>query len=493
MLWQVAQSQEAVLGAKVSDGSGGLAQLHGALYAQQAVENSQKMPRYPVSLTGSDPIQATLIDFDGDIAQAMLNQGSTALRESAARAILHADALILLVDPTVPSAQLEKEFRQFCEFVQSLETLRIHRAEVAGMPVYAVLTKCDKLAKATENGSAWVQRVEESKRRIDKRLQDVLSKIPNRATLPFGKVDVRVWATAVKRPQSADRPARAQEPYGVAELFRECFQAAREFHNTRQRSQERIKYALVGFIGLIAVMALAGGIFFISRPAAEVTSLESKIRDALPGPKGNERFKEPIDDRIKKLEEISGDKAFDRLSQEQRDEVTGALKELEEYQKQNKEFVKTVKDPKFAKDDADLMKIEKELDTFKPPEEYKEAWAGTKLVKRQEQFRQDIKNIREAVKTLDAWFRERIEEGKKLKKQGGLVIAGSATLKERETWFTQVQDFVTRPLLYKETDRLANSPSVSYGTVYRFPSVERVHNELRGIKKSLEDLRRQAQ
>ena len=117
---------------------------------------------------------------------------------------------------------------------------------------------------------------------------------------------------------------------------------------------------------------------------------------------------------------------------------------------------------------------------------------GQDLAKKQEQYRTAIKNLREAVKTEETWIRGQIDEGKKLKKQAGLVIAGALNGKERDAWFSQVQEFLNRNP-HKETDRLPNSPTITYGVVYRFPQVERAQNELRGIKKNVEDLRRQAQ
>jgi len=523
-LWQASQSQPAVLGGTLADASGGLAELHGALYAQQPAQSAGKLAGYSVALDTANgaPLEATLVDCDGAIAEDFLAKPHTALhsREAAAKAMVYADALLLLVDPTAGGVQLEKEFLQFCTLVQSLEKLRSHRSEVAGLPIYLVLTKCDMLAKPTDTGSAWIQKIEEGKRKLDKRFQEFLDKMPNREALPFGKVDVRVWATAVKRPQLADRPAaataeedaklktavkkpqvaerstRSQEPYGVAELFRQCFEAARAFQHNRKRASEALQFTLLGFSGLIALMLLAAGLFVVIRPNAEITSLESKIREAMPGQKGKstDLLKEPLDKRVKDLDEIMANPVFDKVPSELQQEVKGALAEIGKYRELNKEFVEFVKEPRYAKSDEDLVNIEKELDKIKLPDEYKDAWKETKLVKKEGQFRQDIDKLRLAVKSEEVWIREQIEEGKKLRKQGGRVISGDASGKEREAWFSQVKEFMTRQPRHKETEPLdEKAPTVRYSVVYRFPQVERAQLELRSIKKNVEDLVRQAQ
>ena len=92
-----------------------------------------------------------------------------------------------------------------------------------------MLTKCDLLAQPGDTPAAWMDRIEERKRQVDRRFQDFLARQDEDGPLPFGSIDLHVWATAVKRPALAGSPARPREPYGVAELFRQAFDAARGF------------------------------------------------------------------------------------------------------------------------------------------------------------------------------------------------------------------------------------------------------------------------
>ena len=185
---------------------------------------------------------------------------------------------------------MSRAWKRFCS----------HRTEVAGLPIYLVLTRADH-----QQGDRRHRRVGAKnrgrQRKVDKKYQDCeASSLPDRTL----RADVHVWATSVKRPALADRPAKSQEPYGVAELFRQCLQAAQDFHDLRQKSRSRLQLILLGFMLVIAVMLSAAGIFFVTRPNEEVTRLENTIQDILPGSKGSpaERLKEPVDKAASKVD-----------------------------------------------------------------------------------------------------------------------------------------------------------------------------------------------
>ena len=62
--------------------------------------------------------------------------------------------------------------------------------------------------------------------------------------ISFGKIDLHVWATAVKRPATSDAPAKPREPYGVAELFRQCLEEAATFRGRRWVAAGRLAWVL---------------------------------------------------------------------------------------------------------------------------------------------------------------------------------------------------------------------------------------------------------
>src|SRR5437764_1355015 len=111
-------------------------------------------------------------------------------------------------------------------FLKRLKKVRGQRADVAGLPIYLVLTKCDLLSKPNDTFAEWQQRIEEEKRKLGERISPLVRDLH---AGHFGSIRLRVWATAVSRPSFADGPAPATEPYGVIELFRQCFVSAEAF------------------------------------------------------------------------------------------------------------------------------------------------------------------------------------------------------------------------------------------------------------------------
>src|SRR5262249_29702138 len=157
---------------------------------------------------------ATLVDCAGGLGQEYLGgQRSLDDRGDLASALAAAGAVVVVASPGSDQAQLEQTFSQSADLLKRFDSPRGHGYEVAGLPVYLVLAKCDLLARKDDTQSAWIQRVEEGKRKIGKRFQDFLART---SALPFGSVDLHLWATAIRRPALADRPARPQDPYGVA-------------------------------------------------------------------------------------------------------------------------------------------------------------------------------------------------------------------------------------------------------------------------------------
>ena len=104
------------------------------------------------------------------------------------------------------------------------------------MPLFVVLTKCDQLP--VKKDRPWTQQIEEAKRQVGEFLRKQLAESGDRA---FGRVDVRVWATATRQPDGAT-------PYQVAELFRQAFEAARDFRQRGERSKSLLGNALMGLV-----------------------------------------------------------------------------------------------------------------------------------------------------------------------------------------------------------------------------------------------------
>jgi GTPase SAR1 family protein len=490
-LWQAAQSQEALLGGKIDDASGGLAELHNYVYEQKPEGNDDDLALYPISVSNNgQSLDATLIDCDGEVAQECLAKSQAALdsRSEGCKALLGADAILLVVDPTAGTAQIDKEFQQFGNFIHLLEKHRSQRNEVVGLPIYLVLTKCDAIAKPSDAGSAWLTKIEEGKKRVDKRFQEFLAKYPYRAELPFGKVDLHVWATSVKRPALADRSAKSEEPYGVAELFRRCFQSASEYHHRRQKARSRLNIALFGYGSLIAIMACAAAFFFAIRPDVELTTLTNEINETLPA-EHKDWLKEPprFEERLQKLAHIEENASFKKIPFDLQQKVKEAEVEIKKY-KELSDVMLTIPLPKSARSEDSLQQIEESLDRIKMPQAYDEAWQQTKLLKKKQQYAQDVASYRKAAGEYEVWLDKEVKHSYDLIKRGNFLqnkevleatkdkglLTRTANETDRKKWLKEAEDFLSPKHRFKDsTEFIPGSTTIAYGDVVsKFQSKE---------------------
>jgi GTPase SAR1 family protein len=491
-LVQAGQSQTAQLGGQLVDIGGGMAELKSQLYQKGPAPTEEDLKDYPLTLEplASGPgsrINATLTDCSGQAAAAMLGAKTSLPADSPlGQALLQADALMLLVDA---SASPDRDLAHIGQFLQLFQQVRGARADIAGLPIYLVLSKCDLIAKPGDTYNQWVQRIEESKRKLDQRLRTIMEE---QAEAPFGSVDLHIWATAVKRPGFADHAAKP-EPFGVAELFRQGLASAQAYQAHREHASGRLSLAVTGMLGLVAVLGLLAGMLYMLRPSLELTALENRIRRVLPGPSATDRLREPLDDRLKELEQIQETSQFAELQPKLRDEVKQARDEIELYQKYHKDFVTQITDPRYATRDEELDQIDKSLNAFTLPLEYLASWSETKLVQRLQRWRLDVQKLREAAKDEIAWMQQQVEEGQALVKQGGLVLAKSLPAEQRDQWFKQVQAYLDREPRHKRSDRLAANASVTYDHVYKLQRVEQARKAWDRVKDNLKDLRKLAQ
>lgn len=492
-LVQSAETQPQLLGGQMADPSGGLHDLRKQTYDQKLAETQQDVvPLDLVLQTTADTATrtATLFDCAGRVAQEYLS-GQRTLEEAAplTQALHEADALLLVVDAAAGPAQLDQTFKICIDFLRLLEKERGRRTEIAGLPVYLVLAKCDLLARKEDTQALWLQRMEEGKRKINKRLQEALRAESSGEPLPFGAVDLHVWATAVRRPPLADRPARPQEPYGVAELFRQVLDSARAYHGSRTQSGRRLRNAVVGLLAVLAVMGLVAGAFFAGRPSPEVAALEKSIRQVLPGrtAPASERLRGNLEDKLKQLAKVQQEPEFAQLPTEMQEEVREAVREIEVYQK-HLHKVSELGLVHHLKSEKEIEQKETLLAALEFPAEYAQSWAGTALGHKLKKYREDLTNLRAAALAQKEWFEARGTEGEKLRKN----FPGFARPDEAKKWDEQVEEFLARKEP-KETQSLEKLPAMTYGRLYQFPTVRAAREQWKETRGKLENLRRALQ
>lgn len=487
-LVQAAQGPNAQLGGQLLDVSGGMTEVKNQTYQKGTAPTQDELRDYPLAVeplapAKGGPTTATLTDCSGPAAQALLApEKGLPIDRPLAQALLDADALILVLDA---SASLDRNASHMGEFLRLLKSTRSQRADVGGLPIHLVLSKCDLIARPTDTNSQWLQRIEEVKRAIEDRFTKMLE---DQAPLPFGGVKLHLSATAVKRPPLADRPAKS-EPLGVAELFRETLATARVHHEHREHAAGRLSLTVAGMFGLVALMGLLSGTFYVLRPSAELTALENQVQRVLPGPGAADRLREPLEDRAKELEQLQEHPQYSQLPAALRADVEQARKEIALYQQYYKDFQAQVPDPRLKTRDEDLEKIEKSLNAFALPDAYTAAWGETRLMQRMQRYRQDIQWLRTAAKDEVDWLRQQAAEAQKLRDQ---VFAKGLAGDQRDAWFKQVQEHFDRAPRHKRREVVAPGSTLTYDHVYRLQRVEEARKAWDAAKKSLADLRKAA-
>ncbi|HMF13232.1 MAG TPA: hypothetical protein VKE94_13035, partial [Gemmataceae bacterium] len=309
----------------------------------------------------------------------------------------------------------------------------------------------------------------------------------------FGSLDVHVWATAVGRPALADRPAKPTEPFGVAELFRQCLESAADFRQRRRRASLRLRFAVAGAGTFVALLLILAVVFFATRPDPVVVALENETRFVLPGAaaKPAERLKEPLTEKVKKLQQIRDNPKFGQLPANLREQASAYLAELEAYQTYDKQFQERVQ-PELAdaNRDKDLDDIEKALRAMPLPAAYAEGWKDTKVAKRIERWRHDLDRLRETVASTEKWFADQLKQAESLRNEG-LALAKKASPKEKEDWLDRVRELEEQAQPYETTDRVAGTSGLTYATVYNFDQVIKARNDLTEFRqKRLEPLQK---
>ncbi len=498
-LVQAADSQSAVLHGRLVDATGRLSALRQSTYAGTPPATSEPVNVYPVHFEreGNGRVAATLLDCDGELAQQyMTGKRPLVPRDSTlARAMLEADTVILTLDASAGS-QIASQLAAFRQFLTLLQETRSGRTDVAGLPVYLVLTKCDQLAKPEDTFSRWVQHIEEAKRKLDDRLAAFLAAKPHGPA--FGSIDLHLWATAVRRPPLADRAAAA-EPYGVAELFRQCLASAQAFDHREYRAGRRLELA-VGSLGLLVIlMLLTSALFVFTQPDNDLLRLEERVQTALPDPDAADarmRLRGDLPARAKELQEIETDPAFTRLPEKTRTAVQGAATEIASYVKAKEAFRVRVKQPYQAKNEKEFDSHENQARDFRLPPEYAEAWADTNLAAQLVRVHTEYASVRAAIADEVQWVRRQIDEGKKLFEEGNRLPAELADLdpvkqqqgrQHAQTWVAAYLKYGNRPSFRLSGDQpIAGSGSFPYADLRKFKAVQKARQEWEDVKDQLD-------
>lgn len=420
-LLRASVTQPKALGAAVADPSGRLDVIHDHIYGGRDLEGTHtELVTYTLHLTPTTaepvPPEVVLMDCDGKAALGVLKHPDEIgdARGTVARAVVQSDAIALLVDAAADDGELLAAFRDFTRFLDEIEEERALAHAVGGFPVFLVLTQCDRLAAPADTAARWTARVAARKRYVLNRFAEYLADADPKAGvqspyLPFGSVDLDVFAVAVRVPRLADAPHPADEPFGVAELFRECFAAAQAHRDRSEASDYRLMWTVRSVAATVGAMLLGlVAVLFFQPPPGDpglATRVEAYRRQE-PAEAAVRLAAKNIPPEKRALTAFRTDSAFPFLPEELQDFVTGRLKEIEDY-REYRQKLSAAMTPAEARNLDELAKVEHQLTgELGLPLAY--AWGETEAGRLRDKWLTDVRLVREAEGRWHDWYRELI-------------------------------------------------------------------------------------
>ncbi len=427
---KAAETQGPILRGEVLEASGRLASIRDSVYKGNAPEpNAAELATYTVrlrpwregSVAVTEPVTITLNDCSGKAAESLIHHPEP-LRDPkthvpVARAVIDADAIILLVNGAADDEELLEAFEEFDTFLTVVAQGKANAREVGGFPVMLVLTQSDRLARAGDTPEMWEHRValraDEAWTKFDRflrgaELEDGIAS----PFLPFGDVDLRVYSVAIRTPRFADASTDPNVPYKVAELFRDCFTVARSRRDRVKESDYRLKWTVrfaLAFIGVLLMVAIA---IIAYQPPAGGPGLVERIQIYERNePEAAVRLAYPMLTRNKQLLlAFQQDSDFLDLPIEMREFVNNRVTEIEDYEA-FRERLMTAKAPGDARTLEELEGVRRTLleGDLALPEHY--AWGKTSAATLREKWLVDVDVIRAAESEFLEKYRDLVRRG----------------------------------------------------------------------------------
>jgi hypothetical protein len=487
-LAQAAQAQEHLLNGRLTDMTKGLAELRQRLYEESPRRTADEVVPYPVDYepfardgrAASEHLPAVVIDCDGRVANDLLVRHQAIDDNSPEGSLAHevaaADTLVLVIDAAAPPAQVDADFTEFDRFLRQMEGSRGRRAEVGGLPVFLVLTKCDLLAQPPDTAADWMERIEQRKRDVDARFRAFLSRRQQESgPLPFGRLDLHVWATAVKRPALAGTPAKPREPFGVAELFRLCLEEAAAFRERRRRAGRRLLWTVSGAAGFVALLMSLGTWQVLRTSEAAPSRLQVELgpfrysdRDT-----AAERLRASVGDlrhRLGYLEKIRNDPEFLALPAADQKLVRERLEELKAYLDYY-DKLRNERRPAAVQTEKDLREIKDRLQAelaLPSPE-----WQATAAGELHRERLKDAEALEKAVTRVRNWYLDAVEKASALWTFKGYQGPESPGI-DWQAWARDVEQVIEpgyKPP-FSETEVIPNAATeITYAVANRFNKV----------------------
>ena len=359
------------------------------------------------------PYQVVLLDCDGSAAGSLLKHPDSIYLKAGlgtvAQAVVESDAMLLAVNAGEDDDELQRHFEDFQLFLERVHGRKTRAYEVGGFPIYLVLTQCDRLAVESDTTAKWQKHVAEHLEYVLAKFADFLEDTDSDADsespyLPFGSVDLHGYAVAVQRPELSDAPDPPAEPYGVAELFRDCLAAARDHRQRVTRSDLRLWWTVRSVLFAVLFMAFGVGAMLTFQPAPADTGLLDRVRlyrEKEP-PAADRLSVKHINRNEEVLRGFRSDGGFERLPNDLRQFVLARLEEIDAYRGYRKSLLNpNTPIPADARTLEELNHIAQRLtsDLTPPPQ-----WADTEAAAIRDKWLADVELIRRAEDGWTNWY-----------------------------------------------------------------------------------------
>lgn len=366
-----------------------------------------------------EPLSVVLDDCDGKAAEALLDHPEPITQRDpnspVARAVVEADAIVLLVDAASTDAELDEAFAEFDKFLKVVGRAKTDARAVGGFPIYLVLTQCDRLAQPGDSRRIWEVRVNDRIDHAEKKFAEYLKEAREEEEdeggspspfLAFGSVEFEVFAAAVRAPALPDQPHPGDTPFKVAELFRDCFAAARAHNERVHASNTRLAWTIR--LAAAALFAMLTGLVAVALfpPKSTGPDLAERVHEYLAAePPAAERLSEARIERNRAtLAVFQSDRGFRDLEPELKQFVESRLKEIADYKEYRRKLLATPA-PGSTRNLNELNAVRDTLaGELALPPEY--AWAETAAGELRRKWLADVKAIADAERKLVEAYRE---------------------------------------------------------------------------------------
>jgi len=489
---QASDEQPALLKGTLVDGSQKLGELRQRVYfTNQPTRTVEEVVGYPVEYRPTpppgeqaEPVLALLIDCDGQAAIDLLRRrkelSELTSERVLARAVLDADALVLVIDASAPVKQMETDFEEFSQFLAQMEASRGARTDVGGLPVFLALTKCDLLGRPDLPRAQWLKLIEERQRYVGERFKNFIRRRRSeQERRTFGRIDLYQAATATHQPAFADAGARPTEPFGVGPLFAQAFEKAAVYRTRRRAARRRLVWTigLAGVVLGVLLTMLTYLLLFAGEPFTPDTRTPEQRLAGTP---------DQLRSRLGELEKLQADEAFAKLPPGRQREVEFQVQELKDYLAYFQQ-VYDVGWPGVIESEERLRQARDKLATDLAP---RPEWAKTNAARERNNNLRDAELLLAKADEARKWYRD---TANRLLEQWALRDLGSPVdwpvFKERSD---RELARLPNPAFQEKAPLREGQDELTWGNVLRIDTVKRASDEAHDYQRRLAQVRRVA-